>query len=58
MQGMIQRVIFGLWDVFFMKCVHWCHHLEQMICKAFIRRSLKENIQEFQNILAKKWQQL
>lgn len=54
----IQKVIFGPWGAFCMRCVPLFLRLELMTCKAYTKRSSKANIQESQSISVRKWQQL
>ena len=54
---MILKVISGPLVVSSMRCAHLFHHSEQMICKAFTRKSSKGSFQGYQTTSVRKWQQ-
>ena len=54
---MILKVISGPLVVSSMRCAHLFHHSEQMICKAFTRKSSKGSFQGSQTTSVRKWQQ-
>jgi len=40
---MVQKVIFGLWDVFFMKWLHLGRHLRPIVMKDYFSKYLVED---------------